>query len=265
MMNVKLTRAQADEALGRLEHGETERTVAARLEVTQSCIHLIKLGKVWKDLPPFQKPPLSAQSKRCARCDKPGHHKGTCVAVLTIEEILTITKLRQLHANRKHYAPRKKQQISDVLEWRHNNPDKAKEYRRVNWERHKIRKKEERRLVRKEAYARFPKETWLKEIFRDARDRAKKLGIPYDQDIPYLELPDECPVLGIQLSYGGFRGKPKSDTPSLDRIVPELGYVKSNLRVISYRANTLKNNATLDELRRVYLYMMEATCREDNP
>lgn len=186
------------------------------------------------------------------------------MAVLTAEEIRAVTKLRQLDANRKNYTSRKKQQIVDVLEWRRNNPDKAKEYRRVNWERHKVRKKEERRLARKEAYAQAPKETWLKELFRDARDRAKKLGIPYDQDIPDLELPDKCPVLGIPLSYGGFRGKPKSDSPSLDRIVPELGYVKANIRVISYRANTLKNNATVDELRRVYLYMLEADSREEN-
>ena len=37
-------------------------------------------------------------------------------------------------------------------------------------------------------------------------------------------------------------------SPSLDRIIPSLGYVKGNIRVISFRANTLKNNATLSEL-----------------
>jgi hypothetical protein len=45
---------QATEALGRLEHGETEAAVATRLGVTPSCIHEIKARNTWKELAPFQ-------------------------------------------------------------------------------------------------------------------------------------------------------------------------------------------------------------------
>ncbi|WP_145960516.1 hypothetical protein [Novosphingobium meiothermophilum] len=42
-----------------------------------------------------------------------------------------------------------------------------------------------------------------------------------------------------------------ANSPSLDRIEPELGYVPGNTIVISNRANRLKSDATIDELRAI--------------
>ncbi len=39
------------------------------------------------------------------------------------------------------------------------------------------------------------------------------------------------------------------ESPSLDRIDSTKGYTKGNIWVISNRANTLKNDATLSELK----------------
>jgi len=55
-----------------------------------------------------------------------------------------------------------------------------------------------------------------------------------------------CPILGIPLIPG--IGAQSPNSPSLDRIIPSLGYVKGNIAVISYRANAMKNDATIDEL-----------------
>lgn len=46
-----------------------------------------------------------------------------------------------------------------------------------------------------------------------------------------------------------------NNSPSLDRMIPALGYVASNVRVISYRANAIKRDATLDELRALVAYV----------
>lgn len=41
-------------------------------------------------------------------------------------------------------------------------------------------------------------------------------------------------------------------SPSLDKIIPSLGYAKGNIWVISYRANTIKNNCTFEEIQKLY-------------
>jgi hypothetical protein len=55
-----------------------------------------------------------------------------------------------------------------------------------------------------------------------------------------------CPILGIPLFVKGEVAGPNS--PSLDKIIPELGYIKGNRWVISYRVNAMKNDANLDEI-----------------
>lgn len=84
-------------------------------------------------------------------------------------------------------------------------------------------------------------------LLSNAKSRAKKENLPFNLTIDDVVIPEHCPVLGIPLSRGG----DKDDSPSIDRIVPELGYVRGNIAVISYRANRIKNNATPDELRRI--------------
>lgn len=96
-------------------------------------------------------------------------------------------------------------------------------------------------------------------MFALAKQRAKKKGIPFDLDKEYLRniVPEKCPVLGITLKRGV--GKFSDCSPSLDRLIPELGYVKGNVRVISDKANRLKRDATLEELKALVKYLEEET------
>lgn len=84
-----------------------------------------------------------------------------------------------------------------------------------------------------------------------AKRRAEASGIPFDLNTEDISIPDVCPVLGLPLSVSQGSGAPGHCSPSLDRIIPELGYVRGNVRVISHRANALKSNATISELRAV--------------
>ena len=86
--------------------------------------------------------------------------------------------------------------------------------------------------------------------FYDARKRAQKFGLPFSIEPEHIVIPSRCPVLGIELTANG----PRDTRPSLDRIVPALGYVPTNIRVISFRANRIKSDATPEELRRVLAY-----------
>jgi hypothetical protein len=48
---------------------------------------------------------------------------------------------------------------------------------------------------------------------------------------------------------------PKANWPSVDRVDNACGYVKGNIRVISARANHLKSDATVEEIRSLLAYM----------
>lgn len=83
-----------------------------------------------------------------------------------------------------------------------------------------------------------------------ARVRAKRQGVPCTIQVGDIHVPGTCPVLGIPLFPSG-NGAPGPNSPSLDKIRPDDGYVVGNIRVISHRANLLKNSATVAELEAV--------------
>ena len=116
---------------------------------------------------------------------------------------------------------------------------------------------EKYRANNKEAIARSNKKTLQKmreerpqfTMFYSAKRRAKVGGYPFDITINDIVIPEFCPALGIKLETAkGHCNSPFS--PTLDKIIPELGYVKGNIQVISRRANTMKNDASPDELIR---------------
>jgi hypothetical protein len=65
-------------------------------------------------------------------------------------------------------------------------------------------------------------------------------------------VPDICPVLGISLERES-RDKWRNG-PSVDRIDNTKGYIPENITVVSRRANILKKDATIDELRKLADY-----------
>lgn len=96
---------------------------------------------------------------------------------------------------------------------------------------------------------------WEKKTICNLKSKARKEGLPFNIDETDISLVETCPILGIKLDrVYGTEGKHvgyRSSSPSVDRIIPSLGYVKGNVRVISNRANLLKNNAELWEMERV--------------
>ena len=209
-------------------------------------------------------------TKKCGACGERGHMRQICPKVPYKGETLEQRRARQearqrecskqrwmknkeqyKEASKRSYQRHAKKRIASVAAYQAANPDKRKEWFIRYQDENRERLKAERKAERERRCIENPKATWLKETFKAAQARARKRGLPFDKRIPSLELPSTCPVLGIVLVYGGLMGKSSPNSPSLDRIWPELGYVVSNLRVISNRANTLKNDATLDELRAV--------------
>lgn len=69
-----------------------------------------------------------------------------------------------------------------------------------------------------------------------------------------LPLPSHCPIFGIELNYKGGNNTVYDNSASIDRINPDLGYDRGNIHIISYKANRMKNNGTLEELEKIVNY-----------
>jgi hypothetical protein len=97
-----------------------------------------------------------------------------------------------------------------------------------------------------------PKWAWVVSSVGGARTRSKYKDLAFDltNDYVYSIAGDTCPVLGVPLSFGGTRTMVENSS-SLDRIDPSKGYVKGNVAVISFKANTIKSNANANEIRAV--------------
>lgn len=92
----------------------------------------------------------------------------------------------------------------------------------------------------------------FKMLWSQLKSSAAQRNIPFDlspTDIDTIGIPISCPVLGIPLHF--HRNNVQDDSISFDRIDSSKGYSVDNLIVISYRANRLKSNATLDELKKI--------------
>lgn len=92
-------------------------------------------------------------------------------------------------------------------------------------------------------------------MWQGAKYRAKKKGIEFSVEPTDIVIPDVCPVLGIRLGCGNVSAFYSPSSPTIDRFDNSIGYTKDNIRIISWRANSLKKDATVDEIRRVLEYM----------
>jgi hypothetical protein len=96
---------------------------------------------------------------------------------------------------------------------------------------------------------------WASALYKQAKQRAKVKGLSFEIEISDIIIPEFCPILGIKLQQGQSRMIDAS--PSLDRIKPELGYIKNNIKVISNRANRIKSNGTIEEHQKIIKYLIE--------
>lgn len=94
-------------------------------------------------------------------------------------------------------------------------------------------------------------------LWRIAKRRAKENGRPFSIKPSHLKVPKRCPALEKVMKF--IPGKYSPYCPSTDCIIPSKGYVPGNVAVISHRANTIKQNATVKELRQIADWLERVT------
>jgi hypothetical protein len=159
--------------------------------------------------------------------------------------------------------------------WREKNKEyrqqKAKAWREANLEKIKIHsrkmylKNRKKIIAQVNAYYHTNREKILKAsreahqkdpravMLSAAKARARKKNVIFCLKTEDIKIPSHCPVLGFPLVVG--KGGRQPNSPSLDRINPKGPYAPANCRVISFKANTLKNDGTIKDHERVIAYM----------
>tara|TARA_R110002096_G_scaffold410480_1_gene610215 strand:+ start:1587 stop:2087 length:501 start_codon:yes stop_codon:yes gene_type:complete len=97
-----------------------------------------------------------------------------------------------------------------------------------------------------------PRELCMKRMLSGAKSRAKDKGVDFNIDYSDIQMPNLCPVLKIPLVPN--EGSVGDSSPTLDRLLPHLGYTKGNVKVISSLANRIKTNATSAQIFAVAEY-----------
>lgn len=97
------------------------------------------------------------------------------------------------------------------------------------------------------------KEQFINNVLQNCKRRSRIKKVPFNLDKKYLIsiVQDCCPVFKTSFVWkmsGLGKGRTEPNSPSLDRIIPELGYVKGNVVFISHLANKIKQDATEKEL-----------------
>lgn len=219
-----------------------------------------------------------SEAKICTKCkiEKPiSAFSGSFIKRINRFYFKSRCNLCYAEESRNRYAenPEKCREIS--RRWQKANPDKHYENNRRWCDANREKVREKKRLYatensakinekRRNKYAENPEkiiekarnyrsENRKKIILADAKRRATQRGTPFSINEADILIPETCPVLGIKLESG--RGHPQANSPSLDCFIPELGYVKGNVEIISNRANTIKSNATFEEIEKLYMWM----------
>ncbi len=90
-------------------------------------------------------------------------------------------------------------------------------------------------------------------IICNCRIRATLRGVPFSLTRADIIIPDRCPIFGTSFRDAApcRRDFSQSYAASIDRIDSTKGYTKDNIIVVSCRANSIKADATVDELVKI--------------
>ena len=168
---------------------------------------------------------------------------------LTAEQL----KERNREYQRRYREATKEKRAAANKAYREANREKVSEYRKAYREANK-----EKIRAKMRAHYLSRSEIW---ILSNIKRRAKEMDLPFDLTAEDIVPPEYCPVLGLKLerNRNGREGGPQPNSPAVDRIIPERGYVRGNVIIVSHLANCIKQNASPDQIRKVAdFYEMKA-------
>ncbi len=178
--------------------------------------------------------------------------------------------------NREYYAGYREENREHLKEknkeWRDNNPELYHAHKKRSLEKPENRETAKQRTAAfrqtefgaeyivsyDREYRAIPAKRILN-LCNGARGRAEKNGMEYDEDLyEYLiqDIPTHCPCCSVELDYSTGKGRgERRYSPSLDRVNNNIGYVRSNVKIVCWHCNNVKSDASLNELEALVIYM----------
>lgn len=143
--------------------------------------------------------------------------------------------------HREYYQRNKERKRLLGRAWELSNPEKVKAYRKKS--RAKFILSGRAKAITKAWEARNRERI----LWRAAQARARAKNQEFTISLSDIVIPDVCPILGIPINRDE-RGRMQPNSPSLDRIDNSKGYMPGNVWVISWKANRIKCDASLEEI-----------------
>ena len=136
-------------------------------------------------------------------------------------------------ASKRYYEANKEKVRAQSKAWATNNPERLRALTK-KW-RHK---------------------NLQKVLLSSAKRNAKNNNREFDITLEDIVIPTHCPILGIELTFGGKRN---NSSYSVDRIDNSKGYIKGNIQIMSWLANRMKSDATKEQLVKFATYILNLT------
>jgi len=162
-------------------------------------------------------------------------------------------------AYQREYYQRNKEKIkSRVKEWQAENADAHNETVAKYYQQNKEVSYQAANKYKQTHQRTTP---WVqKTLLRHSKARALKKGLEHNLTIDYIRsiwpVDNKCPVLGTEFVSSTDN---MMVCASLDRIDNTKGYIEGNVAVISWRANSLKSNASIADIEAIIRYIEENT------
>lgn len=175
---------------------------------------------------------------------------------------------RKHNEYQREYLRRNPKKAEEALErhrqYRRDHPEEVRARERIsrnNWRKGNPEALKAARARHRSKFNRFAERPAgrISVMMTDAKGRAKRRGLEFDERLraKFRESPPvNCPCCGIAFNYAlnRYDGSLRR-SPSLDRFDNSKGYTLENCEIICHRCNSLKSDATVEEIERVAAWM----------
>lgn len=194
---------------------------------------------------------------------KDGSHSGNCLFCKEKRKQKRDSDPINKEKRRKYYQNNKEEILEKRKNYYIDNKKELVKKNKANYEENKedyLEYKKQYYQENKKHYSDLGKQDRLenpeKYLWKAAKKRAKEKGLPFDITVEDIIIPDVCPILGMPIVIGNSLDE-RDTSPSLDKIIPELGYIKKNIKVISFKANSLKRDGHIEDFEKILKYIRE--------